>query len=150
MTQELVINGALITLLFLVVGTAVKITRTQAADNAALKQTIVDQDKAHANEIGKLQREHSTELASLRSEMVHNQRDYSEALDTARHEFGESCNAIRQKIHEFEKWSRDEFVRKGSFEIVIARMEKGMETLGDKIEKRLDRMAERFEKIGQG
>lgn len=150
MTQDLVINGALITLLFLVVGAAVKITRTQAAENAELKQKIFDQDKAHASELAKQQLDHSNAMAVLRTEIVHQQREYASALETARHEFGESCNAIRQKVHDFEKWSRDEFVRKASFEVVISRMEKGLETLGTKIETRLDKMAERIEKIGQG
>jgi hypothetical protein len=44
-------------------------------------------------------------------------------------EFGEIAAAIRQKIHEVETWARDEFVRKGSFEHGMGRVEK---MLGDR------------------
>jgi hypothetical protein len=37
---------------------------------------------------------------------------------------------------------------RGSFELVVARMEKAVETLGEKIDKRLDRLSERMEKTG--
>jgi len=127
--SDLIINGALITLLIAVVGAAVRITRTMAADNADLKQKLNDQDKAHAGEIGDMQRAHSAQIDGLRRE------------------FGETASALRSKLHEIETWARDEFVRKGSFELVVGRLEKGIESLGEKIERHLDKMTERLEKI---
>lgn len=65
-----------------------------------------------------------------------------------RAEFNTELHALQAKLYQVEIWARDEFVRKGSFEIVVARMEKGLGDLGTKIESRLDKMAERIENIG--
>lgn len=54
---------------------------------------------------------------------------------------------LSAKIYMVEIWARDEFVRKSSFETVVSRLEKGLGDLGDKIEGRFDKMAERLEKI---
>ena len=56
--------------------------------------------------------------------------------------------ALSAKLYQIEIWSRDEFVRKGSFEIVIARMEKGFDQLRGEITQRLDKMTDRIEHIG--
>lgn len=65
-----------------------------------------------------------------------------------RAEFDRKNNELSAKLYQVEIWARDEFVRKGSFEIVVARMEKGLGDLGTKIENRLDKMTERIEHIG--
>jgi hypothetical protein len=88
-----------------------------------------------------------TEIA-LREAINASRDDIEDKQDRITREFGETVTAIRQKVHEIETWARDEFVRKGSFETVVSRMEKGIESLGEKIERRLDKMAERIEKIG--
>jgi len=90
-----------------------------------------------------------TETRILNSKLADIQRQQLEEVAGLRREAGESIAAIRTKVHEIETWARDEFVRKGSFETVVARMEKGIEGLGEKIERRLDKMAERIEKIGK-
>lgn len=81
------------------------------------------------------------------------QRDISEAkassldrAETIRHETGEMGSALRQKIHEIEVWSRDSFVRKESFELVISRIEKSIEKMTDKLEDKLDKAVARFER----
>lgn len=139
---DLVINGALISLLVVVVGGTVKLMMFLSR----MKEDLAAQLKGHADlliaRLGEQEKAHQTRMAQL-------EREHQEELGRLSREFGETVSAIRQKIHEIETWSRDEFVRKGSFETVITRMEKGMESLGDKIEKRLDKMAERIEKIGQ-
>lgn len=138
--SDLVINGALIVLVITLIGSTVKtvlfVTKMKEDLLAALTSQVdalvaklAAQDLAHHARVAQMERDHHEELAALRRE------------------FGTVGEAIRQKVNQFEIWSRDEFVRKGSFEIVIARMEKSNETLGDKIEKRLDKMAERIEKI---
>lgn len=65
-----------------------------------------------------------------------------------RAEFNAELHTLQAKLYQVEIWARDEFVRKGSFEIVVARMEKGLGDLGTKIENRLDKMAERMENLG--
>lgn len=54
---------------------------------------------------------------------------------------------LSAKLYQVEIWARDEFVRKSSFETVIARLEKGMGDLGTKIEGQLNRISERIDKI---
>lgn len=71
-----------------------------------------------------------------------------ESLDrgeTLRHEFGETAAALRTKIHDVETWNRDTFVRKDSFEMVIGRLEKSLEKLGDKIEDRIEKLVDRIQ-----
>lgn len=87
-----------------------------------------------------LKKDYDDQIAAARAERA-------EEIETIRREFGETVSAIRTKVHELETWSRDEFVRKASFEKAIDRMEKGIERLGTKIEERLDKMAEKIEKI---
>ncbi len=73
-------------------------------------------------------------------------REGSDRAETLRHEFGETASALRTKIHDVETWNRDTFVRKDSFEMVIGRLEKSIDKLGDKIEDKLDKMFERQSK----
>jgi uncharacterized protein YPO0396 len=86
-------------------------------------------------------------LAKVHERLAGVEKQQIEEIAILRREAGESIAAIRTKVHEIETWARDEFVRKGSFETVVSRMEKGIENLGEKIERRLDKMAERIEKI---
>jgi hypothetical protein len=51
--------------------------------------------------------------------------------------------ALLELADEIEIWSRDEFVRNGSFEAIISRMEKGFSDLRSEITGRLDRMTNR-------
>jgi hypothetical protein len=64
-----------------------------------------------------------------------------------RAEFVKELSAISAKVYQVEIWSRDEFVRKGSFETIIARMEKGFGDLRSEIASRLDRMTDRIEHL---
>lgn len=78
-------------------------------------------------------------------DVVNLERSGMERAETLRHEFGETGNALRTKIHEMETWNRDTFVRKDSFEMVINRIEKSMEKLGDRFEEKLDKLVERIQ-----
>jgi hypothetical protein len=51
------------------------------------------------------------------------------------------------KLYQVEIWARDEFVRKASFETVVARLERGFGELKSEITGRLDRMTDRIEHI---
>ncbi len=58
---------------------------------------------------------------------------------------------LSDKLFKIEIWARDEFVRKASFETVVARLERGFSELRTDIGGRLDRMADRIEaKSGAG
>lgn len=66
-----------------------------------------------------------------------------------RAEFTKDLAALSAKVYQVEIWARDEFVRKGSFETVVARLEKTMEMMGTKIENAVDKMATRIENLNQ-
>lgn len=84
-------------------------------------------------------------IKSIKADYDKAVREHMNDLDTMRHEFGETVAAVRTKIHDVEMWNRDTFVRKDSFEMVIGRLEKSIEKLGDKIEDRIDKMVERIQ-----
>lgn len=84
------------------------------------------------------------QIDNMQRDVVKLERAGSERGETLRHEFGETGNALRTKIHEVETWNRDTFVRKDSFEMVISRIEKSMEKAVDKIENRIETMFERY------
>jgi hypothetical protein len=77
---------------------------------------------------------------SLRSE-------FTTEIATIRAEAAKEIAALQAKVYQVEIWSRDEFVRKGSFETVVARLEKTMELMGTKIETAVDKMATRIENL---
>jgi hypothetical protein len=62
-----------------------------------------------------------------------------------RAEADEKINALREKVYQLEIWARDEFVRKGSFELVVARIELGMRDLGARVEGAVDKMTARLD-----
>lgn len=77
-------------------------------------------------------------LGKLEKEMI-------EIADRVRREFGETVTAMQQKIHEFETWARDEFVRKQSFEAMMARTEKAQELRDERLDKRLERIENKID-----
>lgn len=74
--------------------------------------------------------------------------EYTEEVTAIRAEYIKELAALSGKLYQVEIWARDEFVRKGSFEVVIARMERGFSDLKQEISARLDRMTDRIEHIG--
>lgn len=64
-----------------------------------------------------------------------------------RAEFQKEIKTLSDKVYQVEIWARDEFVRKGSFEMVVTRLERSMELLGTKVETAVDKMATRIETI---
>ena len=76
--------------------------------------------------------------------------EYSEEIAAMKAHQVQELAVLSAKLYQMEIWSRDEFVRKGSFEAVIARMEKGFGDLRNEIAQRLDKMTDRIEHIGHG
>ena len=64
--------------------------------------------------------------------------------DTYRNEFGETCAAIRQKLHDVEVFTRDNFVSKDSFEAVVGRFERTLEKMTERLETKFDKAVEHF------
>ena len=84
-----------------------------------------------------------------RSEMAM-RAEYTKEIATSRSDSVKAIAELSAKIYQTEIWARDEFVRKGSFEAVIARMEKGFGDLRSEITQRLDKVADRIEHWPQG
>jgi len=57
---------------------------------------------------------------------------------------------LAAKLYQVEIWARDEFVRKSSFETVVARVERGFVDLKTEISNRLDKMADKTDHIDRG
>ena len=85
------------------------------------------------------------QVENLMRDVIRIERDSQGRAETLRHETGEVGAALRTKVHEVEVWTRDTFVRKDSFEMVIGRLEKSIEKLGDKIEDKMERIVERIQ-----
>lgn len=64
-----------------------------------------------------------------------------------RAEFEKKHAETAAKQYQVEIWSRDEFVRKGSFELVVGRLEKSMEMMGAKIEAAVDKMTTKVDAL---
>jgi hypothetical protein len=77
---------------------------------------------------------------AVRSEIATHKEKIDNDLDQMGRSFGETAQAIRQKVHDIETWARDEFVRKGSFEGAVNRMEVTVGSQFAKLEARLERM----------
>jgi hypothetical protein len=65
-----------------------------------------------------------------------------------RSEFTEKHAKLEAKMYQVEIWARDEFVRKGSFETVVTRIENSMNALGVKFDGAVDKMTARIEHLG--
>lgn len=83
-----------------------------------------------------------------RSEMAM-RAEYTAEVALMRAEHVKAIAELSSKMYQVEIWSRDEFVRKGSFEAVIARMERGFGDLRTEIASRFDRMTDSIENIRQ-
>lgn len=87
-----------------------------------------------------LRSEFNKEVAAIRA-------DAAREVASIRAEAVAELAAVNAKVYKIEIWARDEFVRKGSFDMVVARLEKSMELLGTKVETAVDKMATRIENL---
>lgn len=84
------------------------------------------------------------ELAAIELKLgqaiTRSKEEIDERVDRQGRDFGETAAAIRQKITDVEMWTRDTFVRRDSFYKVSDEFKADVVAMGDKIEKRLERM----------
>lgn len=76
----------------------------------------------------------------LSKAIADSKNEIDERVDRQGRDFGEVAIALRNKIHEVEMWSRDNFVRGDNFYKVSENFTASIGKLGDKIEERLERM----------
>jgi hypothetical protein len=77
---------------------------------------------------------------SLREAIAAEREKINFAMDRQEREFAEAMKAVREKIVQFELWSRDMFVRRDEVDAKLARMEGKIDSMGAKIDARLERM----------
>ena len=74
-------------------------------------------------------------------------QECDEKVDKAERRFGETINAMQNKIHEFEKWTRDTFVRRESFGEALNRFELGVTERDQRLDKRFDRLEAKLDEL---
>lgn len=67
--------------------------------------------------------------------------------DTIRREFGETIAAMQSKIFEFEKWTRDTFVRRDSFLTVTDELKSTLADRSDGVDNRFDRLEDKIDNL---
>lgn len=77
---------------------------------------------------------------TVSEQVAEHRRGFEEELDTLRHETGETVHAIREKLREVELWTRDNLVGKETFNTVTDRISREFRDLGERLDKRLERM----------
>jgi hypothetical protein len=85
---------------------------------------------------------------AVRKAIDEHREKYDEDLNKLERNVGETGLAIRQKIHELETWARDTFVRRDSFLAMVTEVRSSMSALGDRLEKRLERMETKIDNNG--
>lgn len=99
-------------------GVVWKLTRTEVDLRGEFNKQIAAIYAASAEKVAEIRADHTREIAALTA-----------------------------KVYQIEIWARDEFVRKGSFELVVTRLEKSMDQLAAKVEGSVDKMATRIETL---
>jgi hypothetical protein len=113
-------GGLAIVILSSVAGLVWKLSRIELALRSEFARTVSDIQDEHTREIAQIRTSHAKEVADLNA-----------------------------KVYQVEIWSRDEFVRKGSFELVVGRMERGLADLRGEITGRLDKMNDKIDHLGK-
>lgn len=60
--------------------------------------------------------------------------------DVDMHNFGETAQAIRQKISDVELWNRDTFVRRDEFKTSLDQVNRNIESLRTNLDEKIDRL----------
>ena len=96
--------------------------------------------------VGELREDFDAQIDNLQRDIVKLDNKGNDRAETLRHEFGETGQALRTKMHEMETWNRDNFVRMELFDSAINRIEKSMEKGFDKIDKHIETVVQRLQK----
>ncbi|MCW5693309.1 MAG: hypothetical protein KIT48_13190 [Pseudolabrys sp.] len=73
--------------------------------------------------------------------------ELNEKAETIRREFGETIKALQAKISDFEKWTRDTFVRRDSFLKVTDEVKQALTDRDASADKRFDRLEDKIDKL---
>lgn len=111
--------GLAVVILSSVVGLVWKLSRIELALRSEFSTAVSEIQDGHARELADIRTSHAKEVGDLQA-----------------------------KVYQVEIWSRDEFVRKGSFELVVGRMERGLADLRGEITGRLDKMTDKIDHLG--
>lgn len=82
---------------------------------------------------------------TVRDEIDAHRIAFDTDIDGLRREFGETAQAIRQKVSDVEIWGRDNYVKKDSFGVVTDRISREVKDFADRIDTRLERMESKID-----
>lgn len=77
---------------------------------------------------------------SLRKAIEESRKEVDDRIDATSREFGETAQAVRQKVHEVELWARDTFMRRDGFYKVKEELSTEMKSVRDELRGDLRRM----------
>lgn len=95
-------------------------------------------------QIADLRKEWGDADDTISAAQTENLRMVRVALQDTREEFWKELRASDARVGEMEKYVRDTFVRRDSFYTMVGEVRSGMEALGQRLEKRLDRIEDRI------
>lgn len=82
---------------------------------------------------------------SLRKSIEESRKEIDGRIDEQAREFGETVQALRQKIHEFELWARDTFMRRDGFYKVKDEVTAALKEVRDELKTDLRRLEEKID-----
>lgn len=88
--------------------------------------------------------EHKNSLDDTVDQM---RQECDEKVNKSEQRFGETVRAMQTKIHEFETWTRDTFVRRDSFGEALHRFEAGIAERDQRFDKRFDRLEAKLDEM---
>jgi hypothetical protein len=130
----LAIGAAVVRVTMHISGNKTATDKTVAENKAAAEKAVAQTEAELKEDLAALERRLTAVIDQKERDGVARAEVLRQADEAMARHLGEIGNALRTKIHDFETWSRDEFVRKGSFELVVGRLETKMENIGSKIE----------------
>lgn len=83
----------------------------------------------------------------LNDAITQTRKDVETDLNQVQANFGETVTAMQQKIHEFETWTRDTFVRRDSFALVTKENREATNALSDRLSGDIGRLEIKIDQI---
>jgi len=87
---------------------------------------------------------------AIKDDIANHQKYTDGEFAKVRREVGETVAAIRQKVHDVELWSRDNFILREAFHETVQQLTVAIKAMDEKIESRLIRMETKIERASEG
>lgn len=112
-----------------------------------ISQVATDLQKALAAADSSLRDLIAQERAEVDRKISAARKECDTTAESARREIGETMRAMQSKIHEFEKWARDNFIRRDSFILVTRELKDGMQAQASTSDRRLNAIDSKLDRL---